>query len=135
MLPLTGQVRSACDTARRSTARILGMEPTSSEDADKTFGDMQERIKNASAYVGGHPADAFRAAEQRMIEFPQGKESVKLTSREYLTRFSLPNFYFHVTTATTSCGTMASCWARAIISALSLQRSYRARSSRGIWLP
>ena len=99
MLPLTGQVRSACDTARRSTARILGMEPPSSEDADKTFGDMQERIKNASAYVGGHPADAFRAAEQRMIEFPQGRESVKLTSREYLTRFSLPNFYFHVTTA------------------------------------
>ena len=60
---------------------------------------MQERIKNASAYVGGHPADAFRAAEQRMIDFPMGKESVKLTSREYLTRFSLPNFYFHVTTA------------------------------------
>jgi hypothetical protein len=99
MLPLTGQVRAACDTARRSTARILGMEPPSSEDADKTFGDMQERIKNASAEVGGHPADAFRAAEQRMIDFPLGKESVKLTSREYLTRFSLPNFYFHVTTA------------------------------------
>ena len=99
MFPLTGQVRSACDTARRSTARILGMEPPSSEDADKTFGDMQERIKNALAYVDGHPADAFRAAEQRKIDFPLGRESVTLTSREYLTRFSLPNFYFHVTTA------------------------------------
>lgn len=99
MFPLTGQVRAACDTAQRSTARILGMEPLSSEDADKTFGEMQERIKKASAYVGGHPADAFQAAEQRMIDFPLGKESVKLTAREYLTRFSLPNFYFHVTTA------------------------------------
>jgi hypothetical protein len=60
---------------------------------------MQERIQNALAYVGGHPADAFRAAEQRIIDFPLGKEPVKLTTREFLTRFSLPNFYFHVTTA------------------------------------
>jgi hypothetical protein len=99
MFPLTGQVRSACDTAQRGTARILGKEPPSSEDTDKTFGDMQERIRNASAYVGGYPADVFRAAEQRIIDFPLGKESVKLTAREFLTRFSLPNFYFHVTTA------------------------------------
>ena len=39
------------------------------------------------------------AAEQLIIDFPLGKESVKLTTREFLTRFSLPNFYFHVTTA------------------------------------
>ena len=99
MFPLTGQVRAACDTAQRTTARILGKDPPSSEDADKTFGEMQERIQKASAFVGGHPADAFRAAEQRTVDFPLGKESVKLTAREYLTRFSLPNFYFHVTTA------------------------------------
>src|SRR5258707_7098300 len=67
MFPLTGQVRSACETAQRSTARILGKEPPSSEDADKTFGEMQERIKKAVAHVGDHPADAFRAPEQRGI--------------------------------------------------------------------
>ena len=99
MFTLTGQVRSACDAAQRATARILGQEPPSSEDTDKTFGDMQERIRNALAYVGGHPADVFRAAEQRIVDFPLGKESVKLTTREYLTRLMLPNFYFHVTTA------------------------------------
>ena len=99
MFPLTGQVRSACDTAQRTTARVLGKEPPSSEDADKTFEEMQERIQKASTYVGGHPADAFRGAELRIIDFPLGKETVKLTTREYLTRFSLPNFYFHITTA------------------------------------
>ena len=100
MFPLTGQVRAACDTAQRTTARVLGKEPPSSEDnADKAFGEMQERIQKASAYVGGHPADAFRDAEQRIVDFPMGKETVKLTTREYLTYFSLPNFYFHVTTA------------------------------------
>src|SRR5260370_27916578 len=86
MFPLTGQVRSACDTARRATARILGKELPSSEDTDKTVGDMQERIRSALAYVGGHPADAFRAAEQRLVAFPLGKESVKVTAREFPTR-------------------------------------------------
>ena len=99
MFPLTGQVRAACDTAQRTTARVLGKEPPSSEDTDKTFGEMQERIQKTSAYVGGHPADAFRGAGQRTVDFPLGKETVKLTTSEYLTRFSLPNFYFHVTTA------------------------------------
>jgi hypothetical protein len=99
MFPLTGQVRAACDTAQRATARLLGREPPSTEDTDKTFGEMQERIQRASAYVGGHPADAFDAAEQRIVDFPLGKEAVKLSSREFLTRFALPNFYFHITTA------------------------------------
>ena len=40
MFPLTGQVRSACDAAQRATARLLGKEPPSSEDTDKTFGEM-----------------------------------------------------------------------------------------------
>jgi hypothetical protein len=52
MFPLTGQVRSACDTAQRTAARVLGKEPPSSEDADKTFEEMQERIQKASAYAG-----------------------------------------------------------------------------------
>src|SRR5260370_4603081 len=52
MFPLTGQVRSACDTAQRTTARVLAKEPPSSEDAHKTFQAMQERIQKTSPYVG-----------------------------------------------------------------------------------
>ena len=46
-----------------------------------------------------HPADAFVGAAERTIEMKVGSESVSLTASQYLTRFALPNFYFHITTA------------------------------------
>jgi hypothetical protein len=37
MFPLTGQVRAACDTAKRATARLVGVEPPRFEDNEATF--------------------------------------------------------------------------------------------------
>jgi hypothetical protein len=33
------------------------------------------------------------------VAFKMGPAEISWSTREYLTRFSLPNFYFHVTTA------------------------------------
>src|SRR6266705_2385377 len=65
MYPLTGQVHAACDTAKRATARLVGVEAPRFEDNEVTM----------------------------------GSGTVSLTASQYLTRFALPNFYFHVTTA------------------------------------
>jgi uncharacterized protein len=99
MFPLSGQVRAACDTAKRSTARVIGLEPPQSEDTDKTFTDLQQRIHDAIGYLESHSAERLAGSEQRKVEFPFGSRTVTLTSQQYLTRFALPNFYFHVTTA------------------------------------
>lgn len=99
MLALAGQVRAACDTAKRSSARLAGLEAPQSQDTDKTFGDLHERIRDAVTYLEGLPAEHFTGAEERKIEFPSGGSTVSLTTQHYLNRFSLPNFYFHVTTA------------------------------------
>ncbi len=99
MFPLTGQVRAACDTAIRTTARLVGKEPPQSEDADTTFAALYGRIRKASEFVEGHRADAFAGAENRTVAFKMGPAEISWSTREYLTRFSLPNFYFHVTTA------------------------------------
>ena len=98
MLPLTGQVQAACDTAKRATARLIGAEPPRSEDNEVTFDELQDRIRRTSAYVESHAADVF-LGEDRKVEFKTGSTIVSLTPREYLTRFALPNFYFHITTA------------------------------------
>ena len=37
MFPLTGQVQAACDTAKRATARLVGVEPPRFEDNEATF--------------------------------------------------------------------------------------------------
>ena len=69
MFPLSRQVRAACDTAKRSTARVIGLEAPQSEDTYKTFTDLQERIHDAVAYVESHSAERFSGSEQRKIEF------------------------------------------------------------------
>ena len=98
MYPLTGQVQAACDTAKRTTARLLGAEPPRFEDNEASFEELHARIRKTTEYVELHPADAFVAAADRTIEMKVGSETVTLTASQYLTRFALPNFYFHITT-------------------------------------
>jgi hypothetical protein len=45
------------------------------------------------------PESRFAKSEGAKIEFPFGSGVVTVTPQQYLTRFALPNFYFHVTTA------------------------------------
>jgi NADPH:quinone reductase-like Zn-dependent oxidoreductase len=99
MYTLGGQVRAACDTAKRSTARLIGLEPPRSQDTDESFADLQERIRDALGYLASLSAKSFAGSERRKIEFPFASGTVTITTQQYLTRFSLPNFYFHVVTA------------------------------------
>src|SRR6516162_3001987 len=83
MLPLTGQVQAACDTAKRATARLVGAEPPRSEDNEATFDELQDRIRRTSAYVESHAADGFPGDEDRKIEMKMGSIVIILTPREY----------------------------------------------------
>jgi uncharacterized protein len=99
MFPLTGQVQAACDTAKRATGRLVGVEPPRFEDNEATFEELYARIQRTSEFVGRFQADAFRGADTREIELKMSTGIVSLTAEKYLTGFALPNFYFHVTTA------------------------------------
>jgi hypothetical protein len=99
MFTLTGQVQAACDTAKRATARLVGADPPRFEDNEVTFDELHNRIRRTSAYVESHAVDGFPGEEDRKIEMKTGSAVISLTPREYLTRFALPNFYFHITTA------------------------------------
>ncbi len=99
MFPLTGQVQGACDTAKRTTARLIGVEAPRFEDNETSFAELHARIRKTTAFVESHPADALLAAAERTVELKAGAGTVNLTTSQYLTRFALPNFYFHITTA------------------------------------
>src|SRR5499425_3368329 len=99
MFPLTGQVQGACDTAKRATARLVGVEPPRFEDNEASFEELYVRIRKTTEFVESYPADAFVAAAERTIEMKAGSGTVSLAASQYLTRFALPNFYFHITTA------------------------------------
>jgi uncharacterized protein len=99
MFTLAEQIRAACNTAKRSTARLIGLGLPQSQNTDKTFADLQERIDDALAYLETLAESSFAKSEGRKIEFTFGSNVVTVSPQQYLARFALPNFYFHVTTA------------------------------------
>ncbi|HEX4870962.1 MAG TPA: DUF1993 domain-containing protein [Nevskiaceae bacterium] len=99
MLPLTSQVQIACDMAKGCGARLAGIEAPKFEDGEKTFGELQGRIDKTLAFLGGLTPAQIDGAEGRAIELKTPRLTLRLSGRDYLFKFVLPNVYFHCTTA------------------------------------
>ena|SRR5260221_9930431 len=99
MFTLTGQVQTACDTAKRGVARLAVVEPPPFPDDENSFEQLYTRIEKTVSFITAQPTASFQGAEDRIIEMKMRAGVVTFKGFDYLTRFALPNFYFHVTTA------------------------------------
>jgi hypothetical protein len=100
MLPLSKQIQLVCDFAAKGCARLTHSEVPSTPDAETSFAELQQRLTNTIEYVKGYRPAQFDGAETREVTFPSGPgQTTTLTGRQFLSNFSLPNFYFHATTA------------------------------------
>ena len=99
MLPLTAQIRIACDHAKNAAANLSGREPPKHEDNETTFEELRGRIAKCLAFLDSvSPQDFARTTSETIIKLPRppGKG---LRADDYLLSRQMPNFYFHVTTA------------------------------------
>jgi hypothetical protein len=99
MLPLARQVQIACSHAVRGSARLSGAEPTSLEDNANSIDELKALITKTLDLLKGVDAKKMEGMENRDITFPAGDRKLTLKGADYLLHFSMPNFYFHVTTA------------------------------------
>ena len=99
MLTLAGQVQRASDSAKGAVARLGGIDNPSFADTEKTFAELQARIRKTIDFLQSAKAEQIDGSEQKKIEFKAGSRELKFTGSDYLLGFALPNFYFHVTTA------------------------------------
>lgn len=100
MLPLSGQIQRASDTAKGAIARLAAVEAPPMADDETTFAQLQDRVARTLAYVESVPAAAFAGAESREITVPAGPSiTLGFTGLDYLLEFVIPNFQFHVVTA------------------------------------
>jgi hypothetical protein len=99
MYTLAGQVQSACDAAKTGAARLAGLPPPSFPDTEKTFDELQARIAKTQEFIHGVDRDKIASAIGRTIDVPLRSGPLSFTGRRYLLQFSLPNFFFHMTTA------------------------------------
>lgn len=99
MLPLSGQVQRASDTAKACVARLTGLAAPSLPDEERSFAELQARIEKTLAYIGGVDAASFDGAEERSVILRSRASETPFVGRDYVLMHALPNFFFHVTTA------------------------------------
>ena len=95
---LIRQVQITCDTAKFGAARICGKEAPSHPDTETTLAELQARIKTVQDYLASFKPEDFVGAEARHVSQPRW-EGKYLTGTEFVIQHSLPNIYFHITTA------------------------------------
>lgn len=100
MYPLPGQIQRASDTAKGFAVRVAQIENPKYEDNEKTFAELQERIKKTVEFIKTVKPEQIDGGEEREVTLMSGSRGeMKFKGTDYLFGFALPNFFFHVTTA------------------------------------
>ncbi len=99
MFPLSRQIQIASDAAKGCVARLAGMEPPSYKDNEKTFADLYARIDKTIAFLNTLTPEQIDGTEQKPVSVKLPKNTLNLQGMQFLLNFSMPHFYFHVTTA------------------------------------
>ena len=100
MLPFTRQVLIACDAAKNGVGRISGVEAPKFEDNEASIAELKARIGKTLDYLATVPASALDGTEDKEVTFPVGRDKTRtMTAQAYLLTWTLPNFFFHITTA------------------------------------
>jgi len=100
MFPLQRQVRAASDHAVNATAHLAGAEPLAFANTEASIADLKERLVRAIEFVKSFTPAQIDGSEDMPIKitFPSGATR-EFTGQSLLLNNSLPNFFFHCTTA------------------------------------
>jgi hypothetical protein len=95
---LDRQIQSACDTAKFSASYLSGKEAPAHPDTEKTIAELRTRIKSCLSYLETISAAELAGGDERKVS-PKFLKGKWVRGDDFLLQMSLPNFYFHVTTA------------------------------------
>ncbi len=100
MFPLSRQVSEANRHAVNTCARLAGVELPVLPTTEPNISELKERIAKAIDFVKSIKPAQIDGTEDKeiVIKFPSGAER-RFIGQSLLLNFSLPNFYFHTTTA------------------------------------
>lgn len=98
MFPLARQVQLTCDFAKNSVYRLAGIEPPKMPDEERTLAELRVRVTRTIALLEAVTPEALNGAERRHITVPLRSRTLALDGLPFIQRWTLPNFYFHLTT-------------------------------------
>ena len=98
MFPMSRQVQIACDIPKRGATRPAGKEPSETPDAEASFPDLIQRVRDTTEFLKGFCAADIDGSEDRSITVKAGGEDAEFSGQTFLLNFVLPNMYFHIST-------------------------------------
>ena len=100
MYPLVRQVQQATSHAVRACSALAGAEPLNLPNTEASFPELKARLAKTIDYVKGFKPEQIDGTEDKDIKitFPSGATR-EFTGQSLLLTNSLPNFFFHCTTA------------------------------------
>ena len=92
------QIQILCDTAKRGAAQLASKEAPVHEDKEKTLDEVKARVQSVINYLETFSEKDFDKAATVKISQPRW-EGQHVNGKEFLIEYMIPNFYFHLTTA------------------------------------
>ena len=99
MFSLARQVQAATDHARNCVALLAGVEAPKMEMNEKTLGDLIGRVEKTTAWLNSVKAQQVDGTEGKNVTVKVQDRELNFTGLDLVQHRSLPNFYFHCTTA------------------------------------
>jgi len=99
MYPFVTQVEIAANFVLRACAPLAGREIPPYGEFDASFTELEQRIRNAQAFLGTLTSAQMAGSESREITSQAGLATSKLHGQRFRFEYALPNFLCHVTTA------------------------------------
>lgn len=99
MFSFARQVQAATDHARTCTALLAGAEAPKFEDNEKSLADLIARVEKTVAWLNSIKAEQVEGSEGKPVTVKMRDRELNFKGLELLLNRSMPNFYFHATTA------------------------------------
>lgn len=91
------QIQRISDTAKGVAVRSGGVAAISLPDDETTFPQLEERIqKTIKILESVKEADMNSSEEKEIVLQSQKFGAIKMTGKEYILKYAIPNFFFHV---------------------------------------
>lgn len=99
MFSFAKQVQIATDHARNCTALLAGLESPKYEDNEKSLAELVARVEKTVAWLNTVKPAQVDGTEGKTVTVKMRDREMNFTGLDLLQNRSLPNFYFHITTA------------------------------------
>ena len=99
MFTFARQVQVATDHAKSCTAMLSGVEAPKYEDSEKSLAELIARVEKTLAWLGSVKPGQLDGSESKDVTVKTRDRELNMKGIDLVLHRSMPNFYFHVTTA------------------------------------